>query len=219
MRFAPLVLLLAANVAVGQPPEKGETPKAPAAKAPADKVTDWKGRIVMGKSGHVPLRQPTTLPDGTPGYTVFVGVDYSYFVHEEQGDLLLLRTRAGKEGWAEKDGMVPVKDAVAYFTKALEDMPVAAVECYRLRGIANNLNGKHDAAIEDVTEAIRLDPTDWAQFSQRSNYWAAKKNYDKAIEDLDEGLRLKPGHVSLLASRAFVRAKKGDYAAAANEYE
>jgi hypothetical protein len=211
MRFAPLVLLLLADVAFGQAPEPKD------AKAPADKQTGWKGRFVMGKSGFVLLKQATTLEDGTPGYKAFVSGDFSFLVRDEQGDQILLRNHEGKEGWVDKDTVLLDTDAVAFFTKAIEDDPAA--ELYKLRAIANSINRKHDAAIADATEAIRLEPMHWEHYAQRSHYRYGKKDYDKAIEDIDEAMRLKPGLTSLTASRAFFRAKKADYAGAAKDYQ
>jgi Flp pilus assembly protein TadD len=219
MRFAPLVLLLLADVAFGQAPEPKDTPKDPAAKTPADKQTRWKSRFVMSKTGVALLKQTTTLEDGTAAFKSFVATDYSYLVREEQGDIILLRTHQGLEGWIEKGAMLLDTDAVAYFTKAIEDDPTSAIEFYRLRGIANCINRKHDEAIADASEAIRLDPTNWARYSLRSHFWYTKKNYDKAIEDLDEALRLKPGLAGLMSSRALFRGKKADFEGAVKGFE
>jgi tetratricopeptide (TPR) repeat protein len=216
MRFAPLALLLAANVALGQAPEKADTPKAPAEKA--GKATGWKGHIVMGKTGLVAMKETRTQPDGTVVYLAFVGNAASYLVSDERENLVLIRTYEGREGWAEKDGLLRDTEAVAHFTKAIEDDPESA-EAHKLRAIAQSINGKHDAAIADVTEAIRLAPKDWLLFMQRSNYWTYKHNYDKAIEDLDVAIRAMPGLQPLITNRAYLRAKKGDYAGAATDYE
>jgi tetratricopeptide (TPR) repeat protein len=213
MRFAPLVLLLLANVAFGQAPEPKD------AKAPADKATSWKGHQAMGKTGLVAMKEIKTLADGTVLQVDFIGTAGTYLVCDERENLVLLRTHAGKDGWADKDVLLLDKEAVAYFTKEIKENP-ESIPAHRSRAMAQALNGNHDAAVADATEAIRLDPKDWQSYMHRTNYWTYKHNYDKAIEDLDEAIRLKPELMKpLVTTRAFLRAKKGDYAGAAKDYE
>ena len=51
---------------------------------------------------------------------------------------------------------------------------------------------RHEEAIADCIEAIRLDPDDAAAYFGRSEAKAELGRYDEAIEDFDRGVRLEP---------------------------
>jgi tetratricopeptide (TPR) repeat protein len=212
MRFAPLVLLLVADAAFGQAPERKD---APDARVPAS----WKGQQVVGKLGAVRLKKITADQDGNPVYGMYHAGDAAYVVREEQGDLLLLRSQQGVEGWIEKGSVVFLKDAVEYFTKAIESDAASAALYYRLRGGSERALGNLDAAVSDLTEAIRLEPDSALLYRHRALLWMDKKDYDKGLEDIETALRKKPGDVLMLETRAGLRNKKADYAGAVKDYE
>jgi tetratricopeptide (TPR) repeat protein len=60
------------------------------------------------------------------------------------------------------------------------------------RGNAHSLNKEYDKAIEDYSEAIRLDPNNAAAFFGRGNIYAAKRDCQKSIDDFTEAIRLNP---------------------------
>jgi tetratricopeptide (TPR) repeat protein len=223
MRIAPLVLLLVADVAFAQAPERKELPKARAAQTPADKSREgkvWKGQEVVSKLGAIRMKRVVKVDDdGTPIYETIDGQQMSYLVRDEQGDLLLLRKFDGAEGWVEKDAVVTVKDSVAYFTKAIENDPDSIALNYRLRAAARKLNADTDGAIRDITEAMRLDPDVPELFHHRAIFWIEKKDFAKALADLETGLSRKPGYRPMLLSRALVHSKTAAYAESAKDYE
>lgn len=49
-----------------------------------------------------------------------------------------------------------------------------------------------DKAIEDATEAIRIDPKNAIAHSWRAIYWERKRHFDHAIADYSEAIRLEP---------------------------
>ncbi|HJT35483.1 MAG TPA: ankyrin repeat domain-containing protein, partial [Pirellulales bacterium] len=49
-----------------------------------------------------------------------------------------------------------------------------------------------DKAIEDATEAIRIDPKNALAYSRRAIYWEEKRHFDHAIADYSEAIRLEP---------------------------
>ena len=51
----------------------------------------------------------------------------------------------------------------------------------------------YDKAIDDYTEAIRLDPGIAPAYNNRGAAWGAKKDFDKVIADCNEAIRLDPG--------------------------
>jgi tetratricopeptide (TPR) repeat protein len=60
------------------------------------------------------------------------------------------------------------------------------------QGNAHSLAKEYDKAIEDYTEAIRLDPNNAAAFFGRGNIYAAKRDCQKSIDDFNEAIRLNP---------------------------
>jgi tetratricopeptide (TPR) repeat protein len=214
MRFAPLLLLLVADVAFAQP----DAPKAPAA---AGKTTaGWKGQRVMSKSGVVRLKKLVMVDDdGDPVYEMTDAYDTDYVVRDEQGDLVQLRSHARVEGWVDKESLVPLKEAVEFFTKAIADNPEAVVLNHQLRAHARRAAGDLPGALADLNDAIRLEPEAPELFDHRAVLWVEKKELAKALADIDEALRLKPDSAHLRCSRAYILIRKTDYAAAVVELE
>src|SRR5262249_10567477 len=70
---------------------------------------------------------------------------------------------------------------------------------------------KHDKAIADFTEAIRLDPKRWFIRGLRAGAYYEKKEYDKAISDYTEAIRLDPKNATVYSARATVYAVKGEH--------
>src|SRR5438445_13855621 len=46
--------------------------------------------------------------------------------------------------------------------------------------------------MQDLNEAIRLDPENVAALLSRALTWTAKEDYDRALKDYDEAIRLYP---------------------------
>jgi tetratricopeptide (TPR) repeat protein len=67
-----------------------------------------------------------------------------------------------------------------------------------------------DGAIADFSEAIRLDPKDYAAFALRGNSRAAKKDYERALADYDAALQIEPGDSYAHRGRADIRIRRGD---------
>ena len=63
---------------------------------------------------------------------------------------------------------------------------------YSKRGRAYGEKEELDKAIADLTEAIRLDPSDEDVFFYRGTVYVFNREYDLAIADLDEAIRLSP---------------------------
>ncbi len=61
---------------------------------------------------------------------------------------------------------------------------------YNNRGNAYNDLGEHQRAIEDLNEAIRLDPKLAMAYNNRGISYGNLGEHQRAIEDYDEALRL-----------------------------
>jgi tetratricopeptide (TPR) repeat protein len=214
MRFAPLMLLLVADVAFAQ-----TAPKSVPAAAGKTAV-GWKGQHVMSKTGVVRLKKLVMVDDdGEPIYEMTDAYDTDYVVRDEQGDLVLLRSRARVEGWVEKETLVPLKEALEFFGKAIADNPESAALNHQLRAHARRSVGDLAGAIDDLNDAIRLEPESPELLDHRAVLWIEKKELAKALADIDEALRLKPDSAHFRSSRAYVRIRKGEYAAAIVDLE
>jgi tetratricopeptide (TPR) repeat protein len=71
-----------------------------------------------------------------------------------------LRGTAWYDRYMRASGSIEPKDltrAIADFTKAIHYGPYFA-GAYYARGLARNTNGEHNRALEDLTQAVRLEP-------------------------------------------------------------
>jgi tetratricopeptide (TPR) repeat protein len=100
----------------------------------------------------------------------------------DPNDAVSLANRA--TAWSKKGD---VAKAVRDLTDAIRVEPGVAMTFYN-RAVVREKT-EPDLAIADYTEALRLDPNFLVARSNRSNAWAAKREWAKAIEDLDELLR------------------------------
>jgi len=81
---------------------------------------------------------------------------------------------------------------------------------YYNRGIAWDKKGEHDKAIEDYTEAIRINPKDADTYINRGVAWGEKGELDKAIEDFTEAIRIDPQHAYAYYNRSYAFETKGE---------
>src|SRR5688500_18026329 len=63
---------------------------------------------------------------------------------------------------------------------------------YYNRGNNHQSQRRHDEAIADYDQAIKLDPSDPIHFYNRAISWTAKGDHDRAIADYGEAIRLRP---------------------------
>jgi tetratricopeptide (TPR) repeat protein len=76
----------------------------------------------------------------------------------------------------------------------------------------------YEKAVEDLTAAIRLDPSNQVFFSNRSVAFTAMQMYEKALEDADECIRLQPTWAKGYSRRAAAKFHLGDLQAAKTSY-
>jgi tetratricopeptide (TPR) repeat protein len=79
------------------------------------------------------------------------------------------------------------------------------------RGLALYRKGDYDAAINDLSKALRLDPMLAVAYSNRGLVWHNKKNYDRALQDLNEAIRLDPKLPQAYKNRALTWLTRKDY--------
>lgn len=83
------------------------------------------------------------------------------------------------------------KKAEEFSSLQIEQNPKSAF-WYRERGYARWWLKKYDPAIADLTEAIRLDPTDSTTYAYRGELLSYQKKHQAAIEDLTKAIELSP---------------------------
>ena len=67
---------------------------------------------------------------------------------------------------------------------------LAGAYCNRGHGLTEKR--ELDAALSDLDEAVRLDPTYACAFNNRGRVYSFKRDYDRAIADYDKAIRLDP---------------------------
>jgi tetratricopeptide (TPR) repeat protein len=130
-----------------------------------------------------------------------------------------LRIQDGsREGWADQDQFVPVRDAPAYFDRRVQADPKDTWALF-MRGSIWLEKGEPDVAMKDFVECIRLDPTNADYYNARGAAWQDKKDSDRAIQDYDEAIRLDPKKVDTLYNRGVVWVDKKAYDKASKDYD
>ncbi len=76
--------------------------------------------------------------------------------------------------------------------------------------MAKLIAGQTDAAIAELTDAIRANPKDAQAYFARGCVWNMQHQYDRAIADLDAAIRLDPWRADAYAQRGNCWADKGN---------
>lgn len=137
-----------------------------------------------------------------------LGVGMSVFVEAVNGDWLWVSH--GTAGWIQRQNVLPLDEAIQYFTDQIRTDPTNE-NGYYFRGNAWYYKDEFDIAVSDFNEAIRLEPQFAGAYSARGNVWLSKCEYDKAIADYTEGLRLNPAEAAISFSRGLAWEWKEDY--------
>ena len=172
-------------------------------------TNSWVGKTVYAKTGGLYLDLSAEPRDGVVEKKGAALNMISYRVYAERPQHVQVRTREGVNGWLRKADLVPLEDAVAFFTKQIEANP-ADLNAYNRRAAAWRAKGELDAALKDASEALRLSPSA-ALFNNRALIWQSKRDYDKALADYAQALALSPQYPLGLVNRATLWQVKKEY--------
>jgi tetratricopeptide (TPR) repeat protein len=76
-------------------------------------------------------------------------------------------------------------------------------QTYYERGMSLYNQSNYDAAIQEFTEAIRIDPNYALAYYNRGNSYRYKNDYDRAIADYTQAIRLDPNYRNAYSNRGF----------------
>jgi tetratricopeptide (TPR) repeat protein len=89
---------------------------------------------------------------------------------------------------------------------------------HHVRGAAYFRQQKYDQAIDDLTGAIRIKATDWADYYQLGVSYYNMNRYDEALQALLKALSIKPGDSSTTGYLGKIYLKQGASALSAKQY-
>lgn len=96
--------------------------------------------------------------------------------------------------------------------------PVQLERAYNRRGRANEAVGRFNAAADDYTQTIRLDPKIAGYFDNRMRAYKALGLTELALRDADTAVRLAPTYSFAFRGRGAVRFDRGEYELAVKDY-
>lgn len=194
-----------------------------AAPVPKNDSKSWVGKTVLPrKPDPIGVFDPPVDPERGPDRAALSGASWDVKA-EKDGRVLLIGTTC--PCWVEKELLVPLDDAIAFYTAALK-ADEKDVYAYNFRGWAHYLLGKSDAAVKDYDELLKLHPapTDGGPpsalrqlgLSNRGLVLAEAGKFDAALKSLDEAVEA--GHIPATLNRGWAHELKGDYKKALADY-
>ena len=155
----------------------------------------WVGKQVIQKDRELVLKVGSKVLDRGDRMEI-------YRVEQVQGPWLWVKSdRSNIQGWAKADEVIPLDQAIAFFTGAIHvkhDDPLPYVLRARVWEAKNEL----DIALGNLEDAIRFDPAHAWVYNWRGILWREKQAYDKALADHTEAIKLEPSDPYSYVNRA-----------------
>lgn len=178
---------------------------------PAQVNPGWIGKRVVPKSSKLTLLVNGELLDRGEEDVEF------YRVEKIDGTSLLLKAEVNHtSGWAEQDQVIPLDDAVEFFTRQIRAHP-GDVFLRTARAVVSTAKKEYASALRDYDEAVRLDPKGAFHYRGRGQVWQLKKEYDKAISDFNEAIKLDPKSAQAFIGRGSSWLNKRDFSKAIDD--
>jgi putative GTP pyrophosphokinase len=111
--------------------------------------------------------------------------------------------------------------AIYFYSRILKMNPDNNVRSlvYKHRGMANFAQSQYEDAIEDFTEALKLDPKSYKAIYYRGIVRSVLRQYSEAIDDLTLSLGINPYQLFCLFRRGQAYYHQGDYPQALGDCE
>ncbi len=119
--------------------------------------------------------------------------------------------------WVKQDDVLLLDDAPAYYTKLL-NRGTHNVLAYALRGVSWLSKREYDNAAKDLTEALRLEPSNSTFFTLRGKAHYGKHNYARAVADFTEAIRLDPANLIAYNDRGVCLNAENEFAKALEQF-
>jgi tetratricopeptide (TPR) repeat protein len=100
-----------------------------------------------------------------------------------------------ERAWCEGEDAVTVDqrlDGCSAVIKAARDKGDKLAEAFNNRAIGYRLKGEYDRAIQDYSQALKLNAKFAAAYNNRGVAYDRKGEYDRAIADYEQAIKLKP---------------------------
>lgn len=101
--------------------------------------------------------------------------------------------------------------AVNSFTCILFEIDGNHVPAYMGRALVLTQRNDYDRALEDYSQAVRLEPNNVAALNNRGIVYTLRGEYEEAIADFNQALNLDDSFLTALNNRAVVYAIQGNY--------
>lgn len=90
---------------------------------------------------------------------------------------------------------------------------------YKRRATAYSKKGDFLSAIQDLDQAIKLDPDDALAFAGRGDTYDQLGQHDRAIKDFDKAIALSPNNGDIYVNRGIILGEQGEYALAIQDFD
>lgn len=167
-----------------------------------DKQPRWVGQQAYFKKPGSPLMLKDDM--------VTVLNSTNLMVHQETDKQIQLITPEGRVGWIDKEDALLPGNAEKYYTQLIEENS-DDLFAYTARASLRLQQGKHEAAIKDYTECIRLTPQSPTALVNRAGAWLIILQPDNAIADCNEAIEIDGEYVRAFAARSAAWNRKKNY--------
>jgi tetratricopeptide (TPR) repeat protein len=171
---------------------------------PSESVEPWlaPGSEVVLKGPDIPLRD---------GEWLALSRDHLTFTIEKvSGKRLLLASHDKSQcGWMLREYVLPLDQAVEYFSREIERIPHDA-DAYWMRGRIWAYRSEDERAIADFDRAIELRPDQAHYYARRALILMRRRHFDKAHADCNKAIQLDPKSSGAYLLRASILLSRGE---------
>lgn len=160
------------------------------------------GRQVVLKSRESALKVGKDVVESPDAFRV-------YRVERVNGDWLWI-TAQGSRGWVRSGQVVPLDQALEYFTRIIDERPGDPWP-RQMRGLVYAQFEDFERAVADDSAALQLDPANPIAYHNRGNARLAVGDRDGAIDDYNRATELDPKDAASYAQRALAWSAKHEY--------